>query len=302
MKETRRNRTKKALGVCFLAALLLIFSALALETLIIAITEPPITVTEGVSRIRQLLAEERYIIHAGGALTRDGERYVYTNSRDALEETLAAGNRVIELDFSRSRDGYYICGHDGSAAGEYPWIVGIDAREALDREDFLNRKMFGLFTPLDLDYIAELMRKRDDFYIVTDVKDDNVAFCETIRKLYPELTERFIIQIYHEAEYQPIHDMGFPFIIFTLYRWSRAERYLSVPKRIARRCELVGFTFPASRYQNETFRGRVFLKRLQSAECPLYVHTVDNREEQRKLFDAGVSAIYTNETDNRAYQ
>ena len=291
-------RTRKALGICFLALILLAFGAFVMETLIITLTQP----LRDVSRIRRLLAEERYIIHAGGAMIRDGIRYTYTNSREALENALAAGNRVIELDFIRSRDGYYLCGHDGNVTGEYPWVRGLDAPAALDREDFLNRKMFGAFTPMDLDSVAEVMRERTDFYIVTDVKDDIIAFCETVRERYPELSERFIIQIYHEAEYTPVHDMGFPFIILTLYRWSGDEYLSADPQRIARECELVGFTFPASRYREDTPQNRRFLEIMRGAECPLYVHTVDDREEQRKLFDAGVSAIYTNETENHNYR
>lgn len=298
MNPAAGKRTGKALGICFLALIFLIVSALALETLIITLTGP----SENVRRIRRLLAEERYIIHAGGAITRDGQRYVYTNSREALQNALAAGNRVIELDFCRSRDGYYLCGHDGNVSGAYPWIRGMDAREALSRDVFLNRKMFGLFTPMDLRSLAEVMLERADFYIVTDVKDDVTAFCGTVRELYPELTERFIVQIYREAEYKPVRDMGFPFVIFTLYRWSGDEYLSADPKRIARECELVGFTFPASRCREDTPQNRRFLTKMRGADCPLYVHTTDDREEQQKLFDAGVSVIYTNETENAVYR
>ena len=291
-------RTRKALGICLLALIFLSFSAFVMETLIITLTRP----VYDVSRIRRLLAEERYIIHAGGAITRDGVRYTYTNSREALENALAAGNRVIELDFLRSRDGYYICGHDGNVTGKYPWVRGLDAPDALDREDFLNQKMFGVFTPMDLDYLAEVMRERTDFYIVTDVKDDITAFCETVRERCPELSERFIIQIYHEAEYKPVYDMDFPFVILTLYRWSEDEYFSADPQRIARECELVGLTFPAARYREGSPQNRWFLEKMRSAGCPLYAHTVDDREEQRKLFNAGVSAVYTNETENHNYR
>ena len=111
-----------------------------------------------------------------------------------------------------------------------------------------------------------------------------------------------MIQIYHEAEYAPVHEMGFPFVILTLYRWSEDEYLSADPKRIARECELVGITFPAGRWRENTPQNRWLLKKMRGAKCPLYVHTVDDREEQKQLFDAGVTAIYTNETENQNYR
>lgn len=52
------------------------------------------------------------IAHAGGGITVDGRQYSYTNSREAVEQSYAAGHRVIELDFALTSDEYLVCTHD----------------------------------------------------------------------------------------------------------------------------------------------------------------------------------------------
>ena len=245
----------------------------------------PVTTIDG---LRRFLSNEKYIIHAGGYLNY-GWKHDYTNCREALENCYESGNHVCELDFMETSDGYFICGHDGTGA----WVYGLPYTEPQDLDTFLTTPMFDAFTTMDLAYVASFLRENPDFYIVTDVKDRNVAFCKTVNALYPDLTGRFIIQIYHESEYDSVHDLGFPFIIYTLYMTTNEEHRLSALTSAVENHDLVGLTF----FQ-DWVNDKNFMTAIRKLGVPLYVHTVNDRDKQKMFFDLGISAVYTDEVNN----
>lgn len=255
--------------------------------------------SDDVQWMREFLKEEKFVVHAAGAMEADNHRYVYNNSKEALQNAISAGNHVIEVDFMLSSDGCYICGHDAS---EYPWIVGLAEPGPMDRETFLQQKLFGFQSPMDWDYVAEVMRDCDDIYIVADVKEENIlSFYSMVRESYPDLTSRLIAQIYHADEISAIRDMGFKFIVFALYKTDQQEVLRMDMKPLQE--DLTAFSFNQSYCNAKINRLSTWLafRRMRNSGIPL-INTIDDRATQAELFNKGISAICTNDTDNDAYR
>ncbi len=238
----------------------------------------------------ETIAAQRYIVHAGGFIECGGEQMDYTNTYETLDNLYKIGNRVAEYDFQTTSDGCIVCAHDGDGL----WARGYDFTEAPTLEEFLGTKYKGQLTTMSLEMLAEFMSAHKDFYVVTDVKDDLVSFCQHLSETYPDLKDQFIIQIYHDTgQYDPVHDMGFNNIIYTLYNTYDEERDPEVIYEFLTWHELVGVTF----WDSWAIPGDPLFEAMRSSGVPMCVHTVNSADSMKEFFDLGITAIYTDVVD-----
>lgn len=266
--------------------LAILSGTLILITFLLALYPVYIPASPSVEAIRDRIRNEGVIIHAGGTLqTRNGETVNYTNSYSSLTNMYALGHRICELDIGETSDGVLICAHEYNGF----LTVGSDLPVTATSQEFLNERLFGEFEPMTLDKLTAFMREHEDLLIVTDVKDSNEDVCRKIAADYPDLTDRFIIQIYHNGEYDRIRALGFPYIIYTFYRATDEEYNFWNLKRFAEQHELVGMTFEALHYMSP-------IRRLLMARAgvPLMFHTLNDPDEIAG-FQRGtnVYAVYT---------
>lgn len=281
---------KKGIKILFTIILggVVFYLAFLVQTKIRSYEDYQFKYTSEIYDTRDVIEKSRYIIHAGGFIEgKNGERYDYTNSKDALLNAYEQGNRVIEIDFMKAADGKIICGHN-----DENWCKGIDSDKPLSSVEFEEAKIYGEFQTMSLSELIQFMRKHDDLYIVTDVKDGNNYFCMTISQECPDLKDRFIIQIYHKEEYEDVYYMGFHKIIYTLYKSSEKELQTDVLQNFAKDYPLVGFTFFYYIADDEDF-----FSGMQRTKVPLYVHTLNDEREIEQYFSKGISAIYTDVVD-----
>ncbi len=240
--------------------------------------------------MRETIAENKYIIHACGEIANEeGEVFEYTNSKDALENSYNEGCRVIEIDFRFTSDGHLVCNH---AWGDLTLDgVNLTAGEAPDYETYLKCKFQDSFDLLTFEDVAAFMRDHEDLIVITDIKDDNTGNCKMIAEEYPDLLDNFVVQIYHTDEFKTISDLGFPYIIYTLYDTEESERTQSAINKAAKK-GLVGFTV-----YSEWIDDPAFYEIMQKPGLPLYVHTVNEDDQLAHYFDLGAEAIYTDRTD-----
>ena len=252
----------------------------------------PVTLSAGaeVDNLRKKIGENKYIIHAGGALkTRTGDEVFYTNSMDALQSMYNAGNRFCEIDIRETSDGVLICAHGDEAYLANGSTLPADAKSAA----FISERLFGEFMPMTVDMLAAFMREHPDLYIITDAQGDNLEISRKLARSWSDLRDRFIIQIYHESEYEPIREMGFQNLIYTLYRAKDDERNLWEIAHFAETHALVGITI-----QKEQFFS--MKNRVAMAHCgvPFMFHTVDNSTEINEMLKRSwVIGVYTNLID-----
>lgn len=226
------------------------------------------------------LSDKDFIIHACGQI---GENSL-TNSVEAFRNAVSDGQTLIEVDFRFSEDGHLVCAHDFPNGG------------IMSRDEFLSSKLKGGNTPMDLPKLIELMEESPSVYIITDIKDDNIDGARAIAEACPELRERFIVQIYHQDEYEKIEALGFSHIIYTIYNetWEIKSTPVDI-LRFAENHRLCCITYPAEMDQYvESFTSAM----LMSGER-LFVHTVNDPAEAAYWLSRGVG-IYTDITDSEA--
>ena len=271
--------------------LLLLLAVLGIILFLFCIRPQQYPVSAETEAIRAAIAESGRVVHAGGFLTASsGEQVAYTNSYDALLNMYEQGNRVCEIDIRETGDGVLVCAH----GDETVLADGCELPASATLEEFLSIKIYGEFRPMTVEMLAGFIRSHPDLVIITDIiRQDNEAVCRKLAQDYPDLTDRFVIQIYHEAEYEPIRRLGFPHMIYTLYRAEDRERNYWRISHFAETHELVGITT-----QKEQFYP--WKNRLAMPHCgvPLMFHTVDDRTEMgRMLHKRYVLGIYTDITD-----
>ena len=226
----------------------------------------------------------RYITHAAGRIDgMDG-----SNSLEALEGAYAAGCRYVEIDFQFTADGELACIHDWYR--QYTSAIPEDGT-ALTLSEFQTCRIYDTYTPLWLDYLASFMLDHPDLYIITDIKVNNPEGAAKIAADWPELTDRFIIQIYDGSEYDAVREAGFDHIIYTLYMldWNSKTDTEALCAYAAGH-PLLGYTFS---YELCSVEG--YVDGMKKAGVPLYIHTVNGEAEQQAYFDMGIDGIYTDE-------
>ena len=247
-------------------------------------------VPENIEDMRNTFSENKYIIHACGYISDDeGNMHDYTNSREALENSLAAGNRIIEIDFHYTSDGALVC---GKAWGDL-YLNGeqLTPGEAPTLSDYLKCKILDKFTVLTFDDIAGYMRDNPDMIVVTDTKETDIDTYKMITSDYPDIKDRFVVQIYHASEYDAVKKAGFPYIIYTLYETEDSERTKESLIKASKK-PLVGFTFHIDLTEDQDF-----MDIMKSTETPLFVHTENDESKIEKYLSDGISGIYTDRTD-----
>lgn len=135
--------------------------------------------------------KQNYIAHAGGCV----ERYLYSNSLEAVENALNHRMKYIELDLSITSDSVLVAWHDW----EFEW------EEIPTHEQFMNRKIYGRFTPLDFARIDSILRTNPSLSLVTDKISDPVV----IDRWFHDYRERVWVECFREADYWALQEMGY---------------------------------------------------------------------------------------------
>ena len=111
----------------------------------------------------------RFIAHAGGKI--DGR--VYTNSREALDNSYSNGFRLFELDILQTSDNVFVAAHDWE---HWAKIAGYEGQLPPDSQKFAALKIFRRYTPLTMDDINGWFREHSDAILVTDKINTPVKF------------------------------------------------------------------------------------------------------------------------------
>jgi glycerophosphoryl diester phosphodiesterase len=219
-----------------------------------------------------------FIAHAGGV----GNHRIYTNSREAVEHSLAVGHGLIELDLSWTTDGRLVMVHDWEH--EFVRIFGAPAG-AVTFEEFTSLQSVVGISQLTEDDLGPLLLSNPGLRFVTDVKERNVEGLRRLAAIYPGLLDRFVPQIYQPAELEAVRDLGFDTIILTLYRSDLDDQEVL---DFAGRAPLWAVTMPGRRAAAGELAAR-----LAAAGLPVYAHTVNDRVTFERLRAVGVHGVYT---------
>lgn len=223
------------------------------------------------------------IFHAGGGI--DG--LDYTNSQEALANTLSNGFRYIEIDFSYTSDHELVCMH----AWDEEWgDPGSEEIPAL--EEFSAGKIYGKYTPMTASDIIEYMKDYPDLHIIVDTKEpDFLGVIGNLKDLAsndPSVMDRFIIQLYDsgmKAKVQDIYSFPDENILFTAYMYG-TNRTGSIMKL----CYDENISVVTTKYgswDDETVRF------FHSKGILIFEHTVNRPDFANRSLNRGIHGFYT---------
>ncbi len=222
-----------------------------------------------------------YVVHAGGQAGDDTE----TNSLEAVKNSFLNGYRYIEIDFNFTSDGKLVCVHDWDI--DY-FRMGKPVGKALSSEEFENAKILSKYTTLTAEELAQWVYQKPNTYIITDIKENNIAGLQYLADNCGYVKDRIIPQIYNESEYDRVKSMGYSNIIYTLYKLNYNDKTNTDEiVRFAKSHKLYAIVFSTELAVPN------YVNALKSAGTKLMVHTVNSVSEAERMYSMGIDGIYS---------
>lgn len=158
---------------------------------------------EGTQRFHR--CDKKGLIAHGGGL---GE-FLYTNSTEAIADSLYRNFRFIEIDFQETPDHHLIGAHDWQ---HFHSITGhAGERTPLTLAKAEERKIYQKFHPATARDLREFMRSHKDFILVTDKINNYELLMREIP--YPE---QMIVEVFSPQDYLRALKVGIPFAAFNV--------------------------------------------------------------------------------------
>ena len=232
-------------------------------------------------------SKHNYIAHAGGVI----EGHTYTNSKEAVEHAVECGIRYIELDLGLTSDSVLVAVHDWAAFREMTNTPSVITSEPLDKQQFINSKIYNKFTPLTAVDILELLNRYPDIILVTD----KISAPEILNPYFEKISHRVIVECFSESDYYTLSKAGYTCFIsaspafFGIYYIKRLLRF---PRRYINRYVT---SFDTYDYTVHRCYGL-----LPPPKCEMAVYGVKDRSTADSIFSIypNISLIYVDNIDN----
>jgi len=220
----------------------------------------------------------RFIAHAGGI----GNHRTYTNSLEALDNSVARGFTAIEIDLSWTSDQHLVLMHDWDREFERLFDRSPDR---LTLSEFRSTPSAHGLSHLSLEDLESWLLENPEVLVITDIKERNTEGLRLIAEKYPEHRHRIVPQIYHPESYLDVRELGYDNVILSLYRSDLLDRQV-IDFAIAN--PLVGVTMPVRRAMEGTLPAE-----LTANGARVFVHTVNDYPTANRLRTEGVYGVYT---------
>ena len=220
----------------------------------------------------------RLIAHAGGI----GNHRTYTNSLEALDNSVARGYTAVEIDLSWTSDDHLVLIHDWDR--EFLKLFDRSPGRLTVAEFRSTPSAHGL-THLSLEDLENWLVEHPDILIVTDIKERNIDGLRLLAEEYPEQLYRIVPQIYQPESYLEVRKLGYDQVVFSLYRTDLPDQQVI---DFATASSLLGVTMPLRRAINGAL-----LSELAANGIRVFVHTVNDYPTLDRLRTHGVYGVYT---------
>ncbi|MCL2621461.1 MAG: hypothetical protein FWD32_00275 [Firmicutes bacterium] len=238
-------------------------------------------------------SDYRSYAHAFGGI----EGYTYTNSIEAFELNYAKGFRLFEVDLTLSAEGELILIHSEIHENQFFGLsyLGYKNWEHIPYDVFMDIKIFGKFTPLDVHDLAQLLEDYDDIFIITDTKYMNPTLIEKQFKrlaevIGPKNIDRIIPQCYTLEMYDIVQSI-YNFKNCTLTTYNSAITVDQIIEGLKTRPYITAVVKPWSDPRLNT----TLINELGKLNIPVWAHTIDDMNLWNNLKEKGVKGICTNE-------
>ncbi|PKO83515.1 MAG: hypothetical protein CVU17_07945 [Betaproteobacteria bacterium HGW-Betaproteobacteria-11] len=239
------------------------------------------------------------IAHALGTV----DDLTYTDSREAFAASVRRGFRWFEVDLVETRDGRLVACHTlGPLTKELGSTLHIGE---LTHQQFMAGRLYGRYTPLDLEGVLALVEQHPEIRLILDVKnsanriqDDDLghspeAYRRIHRKIWaalksrtPEVIGRVYPQLYAPADADILRrEAGYVHWIFTTYRFHAADQ--EIIAAAARDPQMVAVAFEKKRFRQAT------AERLRVLGKGIWIFVVNEEDQASTLTSLGADGFYT---------
>jgi len=220
----------------------------------------------------------RLIAHAGGI----GNHRTYTNSLEALDNSVARRYTAVEIDLSWTSDDHLVLMHDW----DREFVKLFDRSPGrLTAAEFRSIPSAHGLTHLSLEDLESWLVEHPDILIVTDIKERNIDGLRLLAQEYPEQLHRIVPQIYRPESYLEVRKLGYDQVVFSLYRIDLPDQQVI---DFATTNALLGVTMPLRRAINGPLPSE-----LAANGVRVFVHTVNDYLTMHRLRTHGVYGAYT---------
>lgn len=146
------------------------------------------------------------IAHALGYI--DG--YTYTNSREAMINSIERGFKYLEVDIDTTSDGVLVASHDWEMFNDFTGHAEM-GDSIISFDEFSQRKIYGVYTPISIKEIVDTLKKYTDISIMTDKISDPVI----IEKCFSEIKDRVYVECFTNEDYFELKKLGYNAMLST---------------------------------------------------------------------------------------
>ncbi len=260
--------------VCFILAVFLFMSNYSQKMERWFYESLPIVQGEGKN---SWMISEQVVGHASGGI----ESMRYTNSLEALTQTINSGVKVIEVDFNYTNDKELVCYHT-------LYDLHCDVKNDISFIDFMSLRIQGRYSPMTFEDVVNIMRQNPHIYIALDTKYSDLI--EMVEDVYnrckdKDILNRLIIQLYYPNQKEKIQEIyDFPNMLFAPYKYSEN------PYDTLKVCYRENINAVVVNYKSWSFE--VF-RLFKEKGINVYTYTVNREDIADKLLSNGVYGIYT---------
>lgn len=197
---------------------------------------------------------------------------IYTNSREAMINSIEKGYKYLEVDIDSTSDGIFIASHDWELFNEI-----TDHNELKDSmasyEDFKQRKIYNTYTPITIQEVVDTLMNHPDISVMTDKISDP----DIIDELFGKIKERVYVECFSEEDYFELKKRGYH-VMFSTYTSITTLHYIIKNMMIGN-----------GRIEFVTTSTDQDLKELRRLKCVMPLHvsmfTINTEEELEKHID-----------------
>ncbi|MFA5484985.1 MAG: sulfatase-like hydrolase/transferase [Candidatus Pacearchaeota archaeon] len=221
------------------------------------------------------------VAHAGGEINMQS----YSNSFEALDNSLKKGFNYFEIDFIFTRDDQLVCLHDWE--GNFENLFHFKVNERLSLKEFEELVKKNNITPCTIYSLKEWLEKNPNARIITDIKEENIIALNMISEIIPDYKEKIVPQIFLFEEYKEVEERGYERIIYGMYQHcSTDDNYII--DQIKELDKIFAVSMPLERAKSE------LPTKLKEINILTYVHTINTIEEKEFFLKKyNVNEIYT---------
>lgn len=235
-----------------------------------------------------------YIAHALGEV--DGQSY--TNSKEAIENTLSKGVKLLEVDVKLTSDGKLACVH-GWTKKDYEGKLGLTYNKEnsiMTYDEFMNIKIKNKYTTMSFEDLVNYMKEYSDIYVMIDI--GRKSYDETLQ-IYEEILNitndkkvlNRLITGGHTTDMISAEKEVYDFKLINLY-WSgdKLEEGLNTKEKFAEYCLKNNITSLSVSYANYS---EELVEYMKEKGIIVYVFTVNDEETAKELLKSGVDIVGT---------